>query len=66
MDSIQKEQFKTSLIKHYGEVLTTGEATGKYTFKWFMAPYAGVTHKATGKTGTLQFTHDPRFYFNFK
>jgi hypothetical protein len=31
----------------------------------FLAPFVVVTEKATGEKGTLEFTHMPRFYFNF-
>ncbi len=31
----------------------------------FMAPYVVVTRKSDNLEGTLEFTHSPRFYFNF-
>lgn len=31
----------------------------------FMAPFVAVRRKSDGKTGSLEFTHSPRFYFNF-
>ena len=32
----------------------------------FLAPFVIVTRKSDGKKGSLEFTHSPRFYFNFK
>jgi len=31
----------------------------------FMAPFVVVKRKSDGKKGSLEFTHSPRFYFNF-
>ena len=31
----------------------------------FLAPFVFVTRKKDGVKGTLEFTHLPRFYFNF-
>jgi hypothetical protein len=31
----------------------------------FLAPFVFVTRKKDGVKGTLEFTHSPRFYFNF-
>ncbi len=31
----------------------------------FMAPFVAVVRKSDGKKGSLEFTHNPRFYFNF-
>jgi hypothetical protein len=44
---------------------TTEEATRDFTFHGFAAPYVVVTRKSDGVKGTLEFTHQPRFYFNF-
>ena len=32
----------------------------------FLAPFVFVTRKSDGAKGTMEFTHRPRFYFNFK
>jgi hypothetical protein len=32
----------------------------------FLAPFVLVTRKQDGVKGTLEFTHSPRWYFNFK
>jgi hypothetical protein len=31
----------------------------------FMAAFVVVTRKADGVKGSMEFTHNPRFYFNF-
>lgn len=66
----------TLTIKDYGKTqeeanqvadkkMTTQEVQELYTIESFMAPYAIVTRKSDGVRGTLEFTHMPRFYFNF-
>jgi hypothetical protein len=32
---------------------------------WFAAPFCAVRRKADGATGTLEFLHSPRIYFDF-
>ena len=44
---------------------TTAEMTAEFTVHSFMAPFVIVTRKADGRKGTMEFTHSPRFYFNF-
>jgi hypothetical protein len=31
----------------------------------FMAPFVAVIRKSDGKKGSMMFTHEPRFYFDF-
>jgi hypothetical protein len=31
----------------------------------FMSPFVVVRRKVDGKKGSMEFTHNPRFYFNF-
>ena len=31
----------------------------------FMAPFVVVKRKSDGAKGSMEFTHDPRWYFNF-
>lgn len=57
---------KTELeINYPGEVLTTSEAVEKYEFIAFCAPFVEVRRRSDGQTGTLEFQHSPRLYFNF-
>ena len=47
------------------EIMTTDEATKKYEFEGFGGGIAVVTRKSDGARGSLNFTHMPRFYFDF-
>lgn len=31
----------------------------------FLAPFVAVKRKSDGAKGSMEFTHNPRFYFNF-
>jgi hypothetical protein len=46
-------------------VWTTSEAQDEFKFESFLAPFAVVTQKSTGLTGSLQFCSSPRYYFAF-
>jgi hypothetical protein len=61
----ETEELKTLLEEKHGEVLTTNEATAKYEFHAFQAPFASVTRRSDGVKGLIQFNHRPRFYFDF-
>ena len=50
----------------YGEVWDTTELTRDFHVKSFLAPCVFVERKSDGQKGTLDFTHHPRFYFNFR
>ena len=45
---------------------TTAEMARDFTVSGFMAPFVIVTRKSDGAKGTLEFTHSPRFYFNWR
>lgn len=49
-----------------GPTMTRDEATAKYDFIGFAAPFVVVVDRATGQRGTLEFKHAPRVYFNFQ
>ena len=61
-DEITRE----SLKKKHGEVYSTSEMTESFDALGFMAPYVVVRRKADGAKGSLEFSHNPRFYFNFQ
>jgi len=56
---------REQLEARFGEVLTTDEATAKYRFESFLAPFAFVTRKEDNVRGIIRFQHMPRFYFDF-
>jgi hypothetical protein len=50
----------------YGKVWTTNELAEDFEVIGFMAPLVVVRRKADGMKGSLEFQHQPRFYFNFQ
>jgi hypothetical protein len=38
----------------------------EFTIIAFAAPFCAAIRKSTGKRGSLEFTHHPRFYFNWQ
>jgi len=53
------------LEEEHGQVWDTDELTRDFTVDGFMAPFVVVIRKSDGVKGTLQFQHDPRFYYGF-
>ena len=50
-----------------GNVWSTQEIRdSQYEIVAFLAPFVIVRDKTTGKKGSLEFQHSPRFYFNFQ
>lgn len=47
------------------ERMDTAQMSALYSVQGFCAPFVVVTRKSDGVKGTLEFTHNPRFYFNF-
>ena len=56
---------RESLEAQHGQVWTTDEMGNDFNVTGFMAPYLVVKRRSDGKVGSLEFTHMPRFYFNF-
>lgn len=50
----------------YGKVWDTAELTADFKVISFLAPFVLVSHRANGQSGTLEFQHSPRFYFNYR
>jgi hypothetical protein len=57
---------RESLEQRYGLVWSTAQLTENFTVIGFLAPYVAVRRKSDGVRGTLEFQHQPRFYFNFQ
>jgi hypothetical protein len=57
---------REALEGKYGQVWDTEELRKEFDVIGFMAPYVGVTRKADGVTGSLEFQHEPRYYFRFE
>ena len=56
---------RQALEARYGQVWDTQELSRDFEVEGFMAPLVVVRRKADGRLGSLEFQHQPRFYFNF-
>jgi hypothetical protein len=57
---------RAALEAIYGQVWDTKQLAADYVVIGFMAPLIGVKRKSDGAKGSLEFQHQPRFYFNFQ
>ena len=57
---------REELEAQYGKVWTTDNLSKDFTVHSFSAPFCTVTSRITGKKGTLEFQHRPRYYFDFR
>lgn len=62
------EQRYLELIEKYGtdNVFTTETVQEHFEIVGFMAPFVVARRKSDNARGTLMFSHDPRFYFDFQ
>ena len=56
---------REALEAEHGQVWDTRGLSGDFDVLGFMAPFVVVRRKSDGQKGSLEFQHDPRFYFNF-
>ena len=56
---------REALEAMYGQVWDTAQLSEDFTVVGFLAPYVVVRRKSDGCKGSLEFQHEPRFYFNF-
>lgn len=57
---------REALEARYGKVWAADELAVDFEVIGFMAPLVVVRRKADGVKGSLEFQHQPRFYFNFQ
>lgn len=58
---------RAELEARYGQVWSSDELrASQWEVVAFLAPFVMVRDKVTGKKGSLEFQHSPRFYFNFQ
>lgn len=57
---------RAPLEAQYGKVWDTSQLRADFDVIAFLAPYVVVKERATGKKGSLEFQHSPRFYFNWQ
>jgi hypothetical protein len=56
---------REALEAEHGQVWSTEELSHDFEVIGFMAPFIVVLRKCDGKKGSLEFQHQPRFYFSF-
>ena len=54
------------LEEKHGQVWDTKELARDYIVTGFLAPLIVVKRKSDGVVGSLEFQHNPRFYFDFQ
>lgn len=57
---------RQELEAQYGVVWDTSQMTQEYSVEGFSMGIVVVTRKCDGVRGSLDFSHSPRFYFNFQ
>lgn len=57
---------REALEAQHGQVWSTDEMSRDFEAIGFMAPFIVVRRKADRVRGSLEFQHNPRFYFNFQ
>lgn len=58
--------FDTTSDRPTGQTWDTTQLQEDFTVEGFSAPFVVVKRKSDGVRGTLEFTHQPRVYFDFK
>ena len=57
---------RAELERRHGRVWTLRELAAAFVIVGYMAPFIVVKRKADGKVGSLEFQHNPRFYFGWR
>jgi hypothetical protein len=60
------EASREVLEAQHGQVWNTEELSRDFEVVGFIAPFVVVRRKSDGKTGSLEFQNQLRFYFNFR
>ena len=61
-----EDNTRQSLEERYGQVWSTSEMQEEFDALGFMSPLIVVSRKSDGVKGSLEFSHSPRFYFNWQ
>lgn len=56
---------REALEAAHGKVWSTDELRDDFEIVGFLTPIAVVRRRSDGKKGSLEFQHNPRFYFKF-
>lgn len=65
LSTLEEGKKFTSLFPDH-QCWNTEELQRDFTVNGFAAPFVSVKRKADGAIGSLEFTHMPRFYFNWR
>lgn len=57
---------RQALESQYGQVWDTEQLAEDFEVIGFLAPLVVCRRKSDGVKGSLEFQHEPRFYFNFQ
>ena len=57
---------RPALEAMYGQVWDTSELQRDYIVIGFLAPFVVVRRRDNPEEGSLEFQHQPRFYFNYR
>lgn len=57
---------REALEAKYGKVWSTDDLRVEFEVLGFMAPFVIVANRETGQRGSLEFQHQPRFFFNWQ
>lgn len=57
---------REALEAQYGQVWDTEQLAEDFEVIGFLAPVVVVRRRSDGKKGSLEFQHDPRFYFSWQ
>ena len=65
LDREEYAAFRAKLLTRYGQVWNTEELHKEFDVIAFSAPIVSVRRKSDGRLGSMEFSHWPRFYFQF-
>lgn len=57
---------RPALEAKHGQVWDTTELQRDFKVVGFLAPFVHVCRRDNGEEGSMEFQHQPRFYFNFQ
>jgi len=57
---------RPALEAKHGQVWDTTELQLDFRVIGFLAPFTQVRRRDNGEDGSMEFQHDPRFYFNYR
>ena len=66
MSETERQAVRGGLEERLGQVWDTTQLQQDFEVLGFQAPYVVVRRRSDGVRGSLEFQHDPRFYFCFR